>query len=82
MSPSINIAVVTASLSTYGARDIGLNVRKSMQMLSAQMVSSPKEYLDKATDNLDDNGKVSERTEKYLQRFVDAFVLFAGHNSE
>ena len=41
MSPSINVAVVTASLSTYGVRDIGLNVHKSMQMLSAKMMISP-----------------------------------------
>ena len=76
------VAVVTASPSTYGARDSGLDVRKSMQMLSAQMMISPEVYLGNATDSLDDEGKVSERTQKYLQRFVDAFVLFAGHSSE
>lgn len=76
------VAVVTASPSTYGARDSGLDVRKSMQMLSAQMMISPEVYLGNATDSLDDEGNVSERTQKYLQRFVDAFVLFAGHSSE
>lgn len=76
------VAVVTASPSTYGARDSGLDVRKSMQMLSAQMMISPEVYLGNATDSLDDEGNVSERTQKYLQRFVDEFVLFAGHFSE
>lgn len=76
------VAVVTASPSTYGARDSGLDVRKSMQMLSAQMMISPEVYLGNATDSLDDEGKVSERTQKYLQRFVDAFIIFAGHISE
>ncbi|WP_201538604.1 NADPH-dependent FMN reductase [Psychrobacter immobilis] len=76
------VAVVTASPSTYGARDSGLDLRKSMQMLSAQVMISPEVYLGDATDSLDDEGNVSERTQKYLQNFVDAFVLFAGHPSE
>lgn len=76
------VAVVTASPSTYGARDSGLDVRKSMQMLAAQMMISPEVYLGNAADSLDEDGNVSERTQKYLQRFVDAFVLFAGNASE
>ena len=76
------VAVVTASPSTYGARDSGLDVRKSMQMLSAQMMISPEVYLGNATDSLDDAGEVSERTQKFLQRFVDEFVVFAGQTSE
>ena len=76
------VAVVTASPSTYGARDSGLDVRKSMQMLAAQMMISPEVYLGNATDSIDDAGEISERTQKYLQRFVDAFVIFAGNTSE
>ena len=75
------VAVVTASPSTYGARDSGLDVRKSMQMLSAQMMISPEVYLGHATDSLDETGEVSARTQKFLQRFIDEFVLFAGHTS-
>lgn len=76
------VAVVTASPSTYGARDSGLDVRKSMQMLSAQMMISPEVYLGNATDSLNEDGSVSERTQKFLQRFVSDFADFAGHASE
>lgn len=73
------VAVVTASPGTYGARASGLDVRKSMQMLSAQMMISPEVYLGRATDSLDEDGNVSERTQKFLQKFVDEFVVFAGN---
>lgn len=72
------VAVVTASPGTYGARSSGLDVRKSMQMLSAEMMISPEVYLGHATDSLDEDGQVSERTQKFLQKFVEGFVEFAG----
>ncbi len=72
------VAVVTASPGTYGARSSGLDVRKSMQMLSAEMMISPEVYLGHATDSLDEAGQVSERTQKFLQKFVEGFVEFAG----
>lgn len=75
------VAVVTASPGTYGGRASGLDVRKSMQMLSAQMMISPEVYLGHATDSLDDEGNVSERTKKFLQKFVNEFVVFAGNAS-
>lgn len=71
------VAVVTASPGTYGGRSSGLDVRKSMQMLSAQMMISPEVYLGHATDSLDENGEVSARTQKFLQKFVEGFVEFA-----
>lgn len=75
------VAVVTASPGTYGGRVSGLDVRKSMQMLSAQMMISPEVYLGHATDSLNEDGSVSERTQKFLQKFVDEFVVFAGNTS-
>ncbi|MGM8872330.1 NADPH-dependent FMN reductase [Psychrobacter sp. 2Y5] len=78
---SKKVAVATASPSTYGARDSGLDVRKSMQMLSAKVMISPEVYLGNATDSLDEEGQVSERTQKFLQRFVDSFVDFAGNTN-
>ncbi|AMN50392.1 MULTISPECIES: NAD(P)H-dependent oxidoreductase [unclassified Psychrobacter] len=75
------VAVVTASPGTYGGRASGLDVRKSMQMLSAQMMISPEVYLGHATDSLNEDGSVSERTQKFLQKFVDEFVVFAGNAS-
>ncbi|MBO1530550.1 NAD(P)H-dependent oxidoreductase [Psychrobacter sp. F1192] len=73
------VAVVTASPSTYGGRSSGLDVRKSMQMLSAQMMISPEVYLGHATDSLNEDGSVSERTQKFLQKFVDELVEFVGN---
>lgn len=75
------VAVVTASPGTYGGRASGLDVRKSMQMLSAQMMISPEVYLGHATDSLNEDGSVSERTQKFLQKFVDELVVFAGNAS-
>ena len=56
----------------------GLDVRKSMQMLSAQMMIDPEIHLSRATDSLNEDGSVTERTQKFLQRFVADFVDFAG----
>ncbi len=72
------VAVVTASPGTYGGRASGLDVRKSMQMLSAQVMIRPEVYLGHATDSLEDNGDVSERTQKFLQKFTTALVAFTG----
>lgn len=75
------VAVVTASPSNYGGINSGLDVHKSMQMLSAQMMISPEVYLSQATDSLNEDGSVSERTQKYLQRFINELVVFVGSTS-
>ena len=72
------VAVVTASPSNYGGISSGLDVRKSMQMLSANMMVSPEVYLSQATDSLTETGEVTERTQRYLQKFIDDLVAFAG----
>lgn len=71
------VALVTASPSNYGGINSGLDVRKSMQMLSAHMMVSPEVYLSQATDSLNEDGSVTERTQKYLQTFIDELVAFA-----
>ncbi len=72
------VAVMTASPSNYGGISSGLDVRKSMQMLSANMMVSPEVYLSQATDSLTETGEVTERTQRYLQKFIDDLVAFAG----
>lgn len=72
------VAVVTASPSSFGGINSGVDVRKSMQMLSAQMMIDPEIHLSRATDSLNEDGRVTERTQKFLQRFVAEFVDFAG----
>lgn len=52
-----------------------------MQMLSAQMMIDPEIHLSRATDSLNDDGSVSRRTQKFLQRFVTDFVDFARNTS-
>lgn len=74
------VAVVTASPSSFGGINSGLDVRKSMQMLSAQVMIDPEIYLSRATDSLNEDGSVSERTQKFLQGFVTEFVKFAGQS--
>lgn len=71
------VAVVTAFPGTYGGRSSGLDVRKSMQMLSAKMMISPEVYLSHATDSLDEEGVSSERTQKFLQKFASELAKFA-----
>ena len=75
------VAVVTASPGSFGGINSGLDVRKSMQMLSAQMMIDPEIHLSRATDSLNDDGSVSPRTQKFLQRFVTDFLDFAGNTS-
>ena len=75
------VAVVTASPGSFGGINSGLDVRKSMQMLSAQMMIDPEIHLSRATDSLNDDGSVSRRTQKFLQRFVTDFVDFARNTS-
>ena len=70
------VAVVTASPGTYGGRQCGLDVRKSMQALSAKVMIAPEVYLSHASDSIED-GKVSnEKTQQYLTKFADALVQF------
>lgn len=46
------------------------------------MMVDPEVHLSRATDSLNDDGSVSPRTQKFLQRFVRDFVDFSGHTSE
>jgi len=74
------VAVVTASLGSFGGINSGMDVRKSMQMLSAEVMIDPEIYLSRATDSLNQDGSVSERTQKFLQGFVTEFIKFAGQS--
>ena len=56
------------------------DVHKNMQILSAQMMTHPKVYLSRATESSDDDNSVTERTQQYLQKFVDDLVVFVGSN--
>ncbi len=56
------------------------DVHQNMQMLSAQMMTHPKVYLSRATESSNDDNSVTERTQQYLQKFVDDLVVFVGSN--
>ncbi|WP_019671852.1 NADPH-dependent FMN reductase [Psychrobacter lutiphocae] len=74
---NIKVAFVTASPGTYGGRSCGFDLRKIMLPFAAQVLLAPEVYLSHATDALGEDNKVSsERTQQYLQKFVDAFVEF------
>lgn len=70
------VALVTAVPGTYGGRGSGLDVRKVMQSLSANMMVSPEVYLSHATESIEDGKVTSERTQEFLQKFIDALVKF------
>ena len=74
------VAVITASPGSFGGINSGMDVRKSMQMLSAEVMIDPEIYLSRATDSLNEDGSVSERTQKFLQGFVTEFIKFAGQS--
>ncbi len=74
------VAVVTASPGSFGGINSGMDVRKSMQMLSAEVMIDPEIYLSRATESLNEDGSVSERTQKFLQGFVTEFIKFAGQS--
>lgn len=48
------VTVVTASPGSFGGINSGLDVRKNMQMLSAQMMIDPETHLSRATDSLNE----------------------------
>jgi len=49
-----------------------------MQMLSAKMMIHPEVYLSRATESLNDDGSVTERTQQYLQKLVNDLFAFVG----
>ncbi|WP_296404385.1 NAD(P)H-dependent oxidoreductase [Psychrobacter sp.] len=71
-------AFVTASPSSYGGRSCGFDLRKTMLPFQAPVLMAPEIYLSNAYDALDEQGNfTSERTQKYLKKFVDALIEFA-----
>lgn len=71
-------AFITASPSSYGGISCGLDLRKTLALFAAPVLLAPEVYLSNAYDALDEEGRfTNERTQKYLKRFVDAFIEFA-----
>ncbi|MDO5639152.1 MAG: NAD(P)H-dependent oxidoreductase [Neisseria sp.] len=72
------VAVVTASPGSYGGINSGLHLRQSLQMLGADMLIAPEVFLSRASDALDENGKVADaRTAAFLNKFAAAFYAWA-----
>jgi len=61
------VAIVTASPGVYGGINAGLDLRKVLTFVGANVVSQPEVYLSKASFDLD------ERTTNFLKQFAEHF---------
>ena len=67
-------AVVTASPSGIGGALANLNIRQSVVFLDVAMMQQPEAYIGNAFEIWKEDGKTAvEKTEKVLQKFIDAF---------
>ncbi|WP_417431747.1 NADPH-dependent FMN reductase [Halpernia sp.] len=67
-------AVITASPSGIGGFGSNHNIRQAVVFLDIPMMQQPEMYLGKINESFEDNGKtVNERTQKILQKFLDAY---------
>lgn len=76
------VAVATASPGAYGGRMSGIDVRKSMQMLSAEVMISPEAYLSRISESIEDGKVTNEKTQDFIKKFVDSVVEFMGADNE
>lgn len=65
------VAIVTASPGAYGGINAGLDLRKIMHAVGANVLNQPEVYLSRATMEID------ERTEGFLAKFATAFFQWA-----
>ncbi|KGQ34297.1 NADPH-dependent FMN reductase [Gallibacterium genomosp. 2] len=61
------VAIVTASPGVYGGINAGLDLRKVLTFVGAEVLSQPEVYLSKASFDLD------ERTTNFLKQFAQRF---------
>lgn len=70
-------AVITASPSGIGGFGSNHNIRQAAVPLDIPMMQQPEMYLGKVNESFREDGKtVNERTEQFLQKFVDAYELW------
>lgn len=72
-------AVISASPGTYGGFGANNQLRQPLSLLNVPILPQPEVYMGDVMDNFDDDGKPTERTIKFLQKFVDAYIDFIDH---
>ena len=71
------VAVFSASQGQYGAVSANLALRQVFVNTDMLPLQRPEIYLTKIAENFDEEGNISERTEKMLQKAVDAYIKHA-----
>ena len=75
--PGAIISVSPGALAGFGANH---HLRQSLVFLNVYAMQQPETYLGGAGDILDENDQINnERTEKYLQNFIDSFASWIAY---
>lgn len=67
--PAGIISVSTGNIGGFGANH---HLRQTMTFLDVFVMQQPEAYISNVTSSFDENGKISERTEKYLNSIADS----------
>src|SRR5690606_20667211 len=68
--PGAVISVTISALGAFGANHL---LRQSMAFVDVPMMQQPEAYIGNASSLFDDNGKLAEDTEGFLQKFIDSY---------
>lgn len=67
-------AVISASIGTYGGFGANHHLRQSLVFLNMPVLQQPEAYLGDVMNNFEENGEATERTNKMLKKFAEAFA--------
>lgn len=76
------VAIFSASPGPYGGLAGSLALRHTFVNLNIIPMQRPEVYLAKIHESFDEEGNISERTRKFLQKAVDAFIKHVEHVSK
>lgn len=74
--PGKKVAVVSSSISMTGGLRSNYEAKTSLAFLGANVLAQPEVILSEVHNDFDENGKISDRTKKYLEMFVDKYIDF------
>ena len=67
-------AVISASPGAIGGFGANHHLRQSLVFLNAPCMQQPEAYISNAGNIFDENGKLAERTQSFLQSVIDAYT--------
>lgn len=65
--------IISVSPGNIGAFGANHHLRQVMAFLDVYMLQQPEAYLGNITENIDDSGNLSAKTETFLQKYIDAY---------